>query len=162
MAFKIMCSCGHPTLVTTGDAGATVRCPCGKDVAVPDLHALRQLKPVSMPTARNASAVVDPSTLRLRAMVVALAGTCVLVLGTATLLVLGQSTTKTDQLVTAFSWISLFSGLAFWFSMLVATVLLSRAKRLSFSSSLGCASLLVYLFGPLAFVVMLMLPDRDD
>ena len=58
--------------------------------------------------------------------------------------------------------ILLLAILGFWFSMLAATVLLARSKRYSFSGTLKLLYILVYIFGPLGFLLVLMLPDRDE
>ena len=58
--------------------------------------------------------------------------------------------------------ILLVAILGFWFSMHAATVLLARAKRYSFSGTLKVLYILVYIFGPIGFLLVFMLPDRDE
>ena len=42
MYFRLKCACGQHVTVSEGAAGASVACPCGLPVAVPDLTELRQ------------------------------------------------------------------------------------------------------------------------
>ena len=41
MKYEVRCACGKPLAVTGADAGATLRCVCGRAVEVPALHELR-------------------------------------------------------------------------------------------------------------------------
>ncbi|HEX4613978.1 MAG TPA: hypothetical protein VH092_37700 [Urbifossiella sp.] len=41
MEYRVTCGCGKALTVRSGDAGATLRCACGRDVEVPSLHQLR-------------------------------------------------------------------------------------------------------------------------
>ncbi|WP_439624199.1 hypothetical protein [Gemmata sp.] len=42
MPYQVPCECGKSITVTGADAGASVRCGCGKTVEVPPLHKLRK------------------------------------------------------------------------------------------------------------------------
>ncbi len=41
MSYKVHCECGKPHEVTGADAGASLRCDCGRTIEVPPLHQLR-------------------------------------------------------------------------------------------------------------------------
>jgi hypothetical protein len=41
MKYEVRCACGKPRVVTGADAGATLRCACGRAVEVPSFHQLR-------------------------------------------------------------------------------------------------------------------------
>ena len=45
MQFELPCECGRRLIVTAGDAGATLRCECGRTVQVPGLNELRASVP---------------------------------------------------------------------------------------------------------------------
>ena len=45
MNYQVPCTCGKLLTVTTGDAGSTVTCACGKPVEIPGLRQLEELGP---------------------------------------------------------------------------------------------------------------------
>jgi hypothetical protein len=61
MEFQVRCECGRAAVVTEGDAGAQVPCPCGRSIAVPSLVALRAQ---AGPSAAGASIVLILERLR--------------------------------------------------------------------------------------------------
>jgi len=46
MEYLLPCSCGQKTRITAAQAGAQVRCDCGKSLSVPTLRGIRQLETV--------------------------------------------------------------------------------------------------------------------
>ena len=46
MEFEVPCECGRRRRVTAGDAGATLRCECGRAIQVPGLRELQAFAPV--------------------------------------------------------------------------------------------------------------------
>jgi hypothetical protein len=63
MQFEIPCECGRRLTVTAGDAGATLRCGCGRTVQVPGLHQLRASAPTRSEEATPRP--LSPSTVQL-------------------------------------------------------------------------------------------------
>jgi hypothetical protein len=49
MQVRLRCECGREILVTTGDAGASLACACGRTVEVPSLEEFRKLPAVAPP-----------------------------------------------------------------------------------------------------------------
>lgn len=47
MSYLLPCSCGQNVLVEPRQAGGQVRCICGKELSVPTLRGLKQLKPAT-------------------------------------------------------------------------------------------------------------------
>lgn len=47
MSYLLPCSCGQNVIVEPRQAGGQVRCTCGKELSVPTLRGLKQLKPAT-------------------------------------------------------------------------------------------------------------------
>lgn len=71
MTYETDCTCGKVLEVHAADAGATLRCACGRDVDVPPLSRLRRLDP---PPRRPAPPPVDLAFLRVPGVITTLAG----------------------------------------------------------------------------------------
>src|SRR6185503_15253979 len=65
MRFEVPCECGRRLSVTGGDAGAALRCDCGRTVQVPGLHELGASAPAPAPAPKSARPPRDLSVLRL-------------------------------------------------------------------------------------------------
>jgi hypothetical protein len=157
MAFRVPCRCGRAVAATVGDAGATLNCPCGLPVAVPELRALRQLEPEPEPRT-PAAASVGADQVRRRGMWFAAGGSFVLLLGGVSLLVMGENRTPGEATIRWFEAILLVSVAGFWLGTAVATVFQVRARGYPFSSEL----MRLALFGPIGYAVALLLSARDE
>lgn len=158
MAFQVPCSCGHIIPATLGDAGATVRCPCGRDVVIPNLHALRQLEPAPAQTPRK-SHTVDRDVLWRRGTWCAIASVCLFFVGSAALVVISAGDNYTEQVLTEFEFTLVLFYFLFWFGMSATAVFWARAKGYLFRFVL----LLLWLFGPISTLfVVLLLPYQKD
>jgi hypothetical protein len=131
------------------------RCPCGRDVAVPDLHALRRLKPAPPPPAPP---VVTSVTLLRRAEWLAVGGTGILLAGLALGVFLSVTAPRHAPPAADPETIQLLSVLFFWFAMSAATLMHARAKGYAFSHWM----LRVIFSGPIGWVVVLLLPPPDE
>jgi hypothetical protein len=49
--YLLPCSCGEQSVVSTAQAGGTVRCTCGAELHVPTMRGLRELEPLERSTA---------------------------------------------------------------------------------------------------------------
>lgn len=55
--YLLPCSCGEQTVVSTAQAGETIRCACGAELQVPTMRGLRELEPLERSSATSGRAV---------------------------------------------------------------------------------------------------------
>ena len=150
MAFQVPCGCGRTVSATAGDAGATLRCPCGRDVAVPDLHALRQLEPVA--ATAPAPALGPRAELRRRGTTFAIGG---LVLFAASLL--GARALRGTAFVQsgAAFFVYILCFMLMWLGTLAGASCWAAAKGYPRRTAV-----LLAILGPSGWILALLLPNR--
>ncbi len=75
--YLLPCECGEHTIVSTAQAGETVRCVCGNELQVPTMRGLQELEPLERATAGDAKAESWDDRHRVAFLLVLGALTCV-------------------------------------------------------------------------------------
>lgn len=57
--YLLPCSCGEQSIVSTAQAGGTIRCACGAELHVPTMRGLRELEPLERTSAAGPAATWD-------------------------------------------------------------------------------------------------------
>lgn len=145
MRFEVPCECGRRLCVTAGDAGATLKCACGRPVEVPNLNELRASAPPSEP--KPARATRDLSWLRL-------VGPLVIV---ASIVWENLSQPRPGMDSNAIWNARLYAASGFLFLYAVGNVLWAAGK--GYRPLVG---MLLAVLGPLGLFVLLFFPSRTN
>jgi len=113
MNFQLPCECGQRVVISEGMAGTSVRCACGRTVAVPSLGEIRRLAEPDLDIAHSAAtdptadnALMRPSSAVLYGALVA--GTCMVAVPVLVLLLVHGNLVATlgfASLVTGHLWL---------------------------------------------------------
>lgn len=142
MQYETDCPCGKVVTVRAVDAGATLRCACGREFEVPALSRLRRFDPPPRPPAHPPA---DYAFLRVPGVITTLAGVAVSFFAGNALLGAGPEANDSRYLISA------ASGVA----QIVGTVLVCVSKRFPWF-----LYLLLPPFGCLGMVVAMLIPER--
>lgn len=142
MKYETDCPCGKVLAVQAADAGATLRCACGRELEVPALSRLRRFDPPPPPPAPPPA---DYAFLRVPGFITTLAGVALSFFAGNMLLDGGADANDSRYVLTV------ASGIA----QIVGTVLVCVSKRFPIFMCI-----LLPPFGCLGLIAAMLIPER--